>query len=294
MSSSTGLGQLWYSYFTPVKAAVKGVVIFVHGMHEHTERYHHCFAEMAARGYVAGGVDYIGHGRSPGERGDVSSMDQIIPDIKAFMKLMRDRAGHELPVFVWGQSLGGGMSALMSIDDCKRRDGRTIAGLVATSGAFGVEMNIILKVQNLFAPILKAVAPKARIVDAVKPVDMSSDPVEVERYEKDTLNTIGNLRVNFALVAKSVMDYVGENASACQTPCLVIHGDADKCTHMASAEEFVKKAGSGDKEFFVLPGYFHTLLHEPGRHEVMAKMLSFFDRIASQGSKGQPAIRSAL
>lgn len=267
---------------------------FVHGMHEHTERYHHCFAEMASRGYIAGGVDYVGHGRSPGERGDISSIDQIIPDIKAFMKLMRDRAGHQLPVFIWGQSLGGGMSARISIDDCKRRDGRAIAGLVATSGAFGVEMNLMLKVQNMFSPIIKRVAPKARIVDAVKPVEMSSDPKEVERYEKDPLNTIGNLRVNFALVAKDVMDYVGENNSALETPCLVIHGDADKCTHMPSAQEFVSKASSKDKEFVTMPGYFHTLLHEPGRHEVTAKMIAFFDRIVSQGGNGQPAIRSAL
>merc|ERR1719261_1767628 len=139
-------------------------------------------------------------------------------------------------------------------------------------------MNLMLKVQNLFSPIIKLIAPKARIVDAVKPVEMSSDPVEVERYEKDPLNTIGNLRVNFALVAKAVMDYVSENNTALVTPCLVIHGDADKCTHMASAQEFVKNASSADKEFVTMPGYFHTLLHEPDRHLVMANILNFFDR----------------
>jgi alpha-beta hydrolase superfamily lysophospholipase len=293
MGSSTGVGQLWFAYFTPVKVAAKGLVIFVHGMHEHTERYHHNLAELASRGYVAGAVDYIGHGRSPGERGDINSIDQIIPDIKAFIKLMRDKVGHQLPLFIWGQSLGGGMTGLMGIDDCKQRDGRSIAGIVATSGAFGVDMNIIIKIQNFFSPIIRRIAPKARIVDAVRPSEMCSDPVEVERYEKDPLNTIGNLRVNFALVAKAVMDYVSENNSALQTPCLVIHGDADKCTHMASAEEFVKKASSTDKEFVIMPGYYHTLLHEPRRAEVMAKMIDFFDRIVSQ-SGGQASIRSAL
>jgi alpha-beta hydrolase superfamily lysophospholipase len=76
------------------------------------------------------------------------------------------------PLFVAGQSLGGLLAASAAV-----REPQHFAGLLLFSPALDVEMNLVLRLQSVFAAPLAAVMPWARIVAAVRTKDMSDDPV---------------------------------------------------------------------------------------------------------------------
>ena len=52
----------------------RAVVAIIHGYAEHSGRYRHVGAALAARGYAVESLDLRGHGRSEGQRATVRSM----------------------------------------------------------------------------------------------------------------------------------------------------------------------------------------------------------------------------
>jgi len=86
----------------------KEVLILVHGLGEHVQRYLH-WAELFRKegiGFIA--VDLPGHGRSPGRRGNISSY--ALPDemLDILIKTSK-RTFPGCPIYIYGHSLGGGI-----------------------------------------------------------------------------------------------------------------------------------------------------------------------------------------
>ena len=133
-------------------------------------------------------------------------------------------------------------------------------------------MLLVLKVQNIFAGVLNALTPNARIVPAVRHEDMSRDAREIEAYQNDPLCTTGNLRVSVGYHGMKRMKMLVPSAKEFTLPLLVLHGTADKCTSPAAAEAFCASVASEDKTFHPFEGLFHMLFHEPERAQVMATL----------------------
>ena len=72
--------------------------------------------------------------------------------------------------------------ALISVLAALRLGSYHVGGLVLTSPALGVDMNLELKVQKAFAPMIDRFIPKAKIVDAVRPKDLSRNKKAVQAY----------------------------------------------------------------------------------------------------------------
>ena len=89
--------------------------------------------------------------------------------------------------------MGQSMGALISIMAAWRLGSYHIDGLILTSPALGVDMNFTLKLQKMIAPALDRCLPKAKIVDAVRPKDLSRNPQAVEAYIDDEYITKGKL-----------------------------------------------------------------------------------------------------
>lgn len=259
----------------------------MHGVHEHSERYHHVLALLAASGFVAAAHDQIGHGRSEGLRGDIDKFEDFILDVEAFVLLLRQQLSPKVPLFLWGQSMGGLIAAHVGLRDSRKGDKSTLRGVVITSGALAVQKTLVLSIQEFLSPLLVAVMPLAKMVAVVKPEDMSSDPKEVERFDKDPLNTMGNLRIRLAAQVGQAMKDMEQKAPDFTRSLMVLHGSEDKCTYLPGAENFVEKAGSADKHFQVFQGLYHTMLHEPTWKEVAAHIQKFLERLSAPAGAGR-------
>jgi acylglycerol lipase len=105
----------------------RAVVIMVHGIGEHIQRYIHLaeFFKSAGIGFV--GVDLPGHGRSPGRRGHILNYDIIGEMIDIMINTSR-KTFPGIPLYLYGHSLGGGIV----LDYIIRKNPR-ITGAIVTS-----------------------------------------------------------------------------------------------------------------------------------------------------------------
>src|SRR5258707_1544509 len=85
--------------------SIKAVVLIVHGVPEHSERYEHVAAKMNANGYAAYGLDHRGHGKSDGLRAYFDDFDQPVNDLKQYFDIVKsEQPGKQ--IFIYGHSLG--------------------------------------------------------------------------------------------------------------------------------------------------------------------------------------------
>ena len=106
-SSATG-NTIFGLIYIPAEQACAAVQI-VHGMSEHMERYHELMRFLAQNGYVACGIDQLGHGRSaPDEEhlGFFAEQDgwkRLIDDQHKFARIVHAEA-HGLRTVLLGHS----------------------------------------------------------------------------------------------------------------------------------------------------------------------------------------------
>uniref|UniRef100_A0A0E0B2K2 Serine aminopeptidase S33 domain-containing protein n=1 Tax=Oryza glumipatula TaxID=40148 RepID=A0A0E0B2K2_9ORYZ len=100
---------LFTQSWTPVAAAdrVKGIVVLLHGLNEHSGRYNHFAKLLNDHGLKVYAMDWIGHGGSDGVHGYVSSLDHAVGDLKEFLEDVVLEENYGLPCFLFGHSTGG-------------------------------------------------------------------------------------------------------------------------------------------------------------------------------------------
>ncbi|KAJ7975296.1 monoglyceride lipase-like [Quillaja saponaria] len=95
MRGETIFTQSW----TPVSVKIRGLVLLLHGLNEHSGRYSDFAKQLNASGYKVYGMDWIGHGGSDGLHSYVHSLDDAVADMKLFLdKVLTENPG--LPMFL--------------------------------------------------------------------------------------------------------------------------------------------------------------------------------------------------
>ena len=111
----------------------KAVICLVHGLGEHSSRYGEWVARFVDIGYAVMAMDKRGHGRSSGTRGDlripfaVSDVGELVGEAK--------RRFPDVPVFVYGHSLGGLISMTFVAEEQP-----DVAAIVVTAPALDSEL----------------------------------------------------------------------------------------------------------------------------------------------------------
>src|SRR5690348_500273 len=85
-------------------ADVRAIVVLVHGVSEHSGRYHHVAARLVADGYAVHALDHRGHGRSQGPRALIDRMDNAVADVHALVQATAP-AHPDVPVVMLGHSM---------------------------------------------------------------------------------------------------------------------------------------------------------------------------------------------
>lgn len=239
----------------------RAAVLLTHGLGEYLERYVQGYSglipALLARGFDVYGFDLQGHGQTPGPRAAADVKTLVQDHFQAREALRRQ----PLPVFAFGHSLGGLVTALSAA-----RDPRGLSGVILSSPAL----------LRGAAPLLAALAPTL----PVTPLDsgaVSRLPGEVAAYRRDPQIYQGKVRAVTAATLLSASRAGWAQYSALTLPALVLHGTADRLAAIEGSRRFIATIASPDKTLYEVTGGYHELLNDLGRAETLRVLLDWLD-----------------
>ena len=239
---------------------IRAVVILIHGLGEHIQRYSY-WAELFTRENIGfSGVDLPGHGRSAGRRGNIKNFSVTDEMIDILLESCR-RTFTGVPIFLYGHSLGGGIVLNYLI-----RKNPQVKGAVITSPWLRLSFEPP-KIKLKMAAVMKSIMP-GLVQSASLNVNHISHVKEVnDNYLSDPLNH-DKISVGLFSSVVSAADYSMEHAADLKIPTLLLHGSADLITSPDASREFAAK--SAIVEFRIWEGGYHELHNESFKDDVFA------------------------
>ena len=261
-------------YRVRIPRDMKALIIFVHGVCEHSGRYDYLSDAMLNAGYGVVRFDLRGHGISGGERGYASNYHEFSDDLDELIKKIRAEIP-DSPLYMLGHSKGALISVLYAITYPGVLKGQILSGLPATQ----LPLPSIRMLKKL--PYEKF--PKIRVANDLGKV-VSRDPKVVSDYINDPLNlkkqTIKMAAEMFLKAPVFLEDHVWEY----DLPCLILHGGDDRIVTKDASLWFSDKIMSEDKTRIVYPELFHEIYNEKERDRVIADTISWLDARYAFGS----------
>ncbi|KAI5330592.1 hypothetical protein PRUPE_5G238400 [Prunus persica] len=264
---------LFTQSWTPVSVNVRGVVILMHGLNEHSGRYSDFAKQLNSNGFKVYGMDWIGHGGSEGLHAYVPSLDYAVTDMKSFLeKVLAENPG--LPCFCFGHSTGAAIILKAMLDP---KVESSIEGVVLTSPAVGVQPSHPIFV--VIAPIASFLLPRYQISAANKKgMPVSRDPAALVAKYSDPLVYTGSIRVRTGYEILRITSYLQQNLSKLRVPFLVLHGTADTVTDPEASQKLYNEASSTDKSIKLFDGLLHDLLFEPEREAIAKDIIDWLNQ----------------
>ena len=182
------------------------------------------------------------------------------------------RSAHpDLPVFVYGHSMGSLISLLFVLDH--QAD---IAGWISS----GSPLHAAEIVPGFVASIVKmigGVVPTVRLI-RLAGGGISSDPAEVDAYENDPLIDRKPMRVGMVSQIFIHAEATRKRLDTLNLPLLILHGSDDPIAPASGSQFLYDQASSADKTLNIYPGYLHEVHHEKDKERVFADILDWLNQ----------------
>jgi alpha-beta hydrolase superfamily lysophospholipase len=260
--------DLYYQVWGPDTGDDKAVLVLVHGLKDHSDRYAQVAWALAAHDYAVYAFDLRGHGRSEGDRVWVGSFEDYLEDLDVFLRAVVRTNEMGRPIFLFGHSMGGAIVTLYTLEYHP-----PIAGLILSAPAIHVDVWGITQGLTHALAFMWPTAPAMNLDDE----SFSRDPQVVAGMKCDPLITDGRGPAQTASELLDAMDTIHDRQAELALPILLLHGTADAITDPAGTQGLYAGVSSPDKTLKLYPGLYHDLLHEPEKAQVLADILAWLD-----------------
>jgi acylglycerol lipase len=268
-----GRSAYWQAWLPPDPA--RAVVVIVHGLHEHSARYAHVGARLAAAGFAVYAADHRGHGRSDGRRANIERMTLIVEDLSSFVRFAVERHPG-LPVFMVGHSLGGLIALHYATEPGTTEPGTLLDGLVVSGPA--VEALAGSALQRRLAGVLSALVPNLGVVAIDADQKISRDPEVVRAYQTDPLVYHGKVKARTGAEMLATMEGLPARLPRLSIPLLLLHGTDDRICPPAGSAMVHEAVSSPDKTLRRYQGLYHEVFNEPEREAILTDLLSWLNQ----------------
>eukprot|EP00262_Sarcandra_glabra_P014983 TRINITY_DN4531_c0_g1_i1.p1 TRINITY_DN4531_c0_g1~~TRINITY_DN4531_c0_g1_i1.p1 ORF type:complete len:385 (-),score=48.67 TRINITY_DN4531_c0_g1_i1:202-1356(-) len=258
--------------WVPVSGEIKGIMIIIHGLNEHSGRYAYFARQLTTCSFGVYAMDWIGHGGSDGLHGYVPSLDHVVEDTGTFLeKIKSENPG--IPCFLYGHSTGG--AVVLKAASYSHIEGM-LEGIVLTSPALRVKP--AHPIVGAVAPLFSLVVPKFQFKGANKRgIPVSRDPAALLAKYSDPLVYTGPIRVRTGYEILRISSYLMRNLKSVTIPFLVLHGTADKVTDPLASQDLYNEAASKFKNLKFYEGFLHDLLFEPEREDIAGDIINWME-----------------
>jgi len=146
--------ELFYRVWKPLNGNVLMTVHLLHGMAEHSERYDRFASYLTTLGCVVYAQDHRGHGMSSKDEelgwfARSHGWDRVVQDTVEISSMIKKEYG-DVPLFLFGHSMGSFIARSVIIDHDVLYDGVLICGTGASKGVVGKLGRLIASIRALF------------------------------------------------------------------------------------------------------------------------------------------------
>ncbi|KAF5008947.1 hypothetical protein FDECE_4810 [Fusarium decemcellulare] len=247
------------------------IVILQHGIGEYAERFVRSYSELIPnlnrKGFEVWALDLRGHGRSPGERGSVD-VELAVQDCR---ELRQQALTRKLPVFLFGHSLGGFITAASTVENS---DG--IAGVILSSPALPDTMSLP---GELAIGLLARLIPSVQIPKPRSPLESRCrDTEQVRLAQQDSMLYEGQISLLVTATALRTARAMWARLDEWDKPILVIHGTSDVSADFRQSERLVQHIKAEDKTLHLVEGGYHELLNDEKAKETLDIIIDWLQR----------------
>lgn len=248
----------------------KAVLILVHGLAEHSNRYVGIANYFTEQGYAVYALDHEGHGHSQGLRGYINSFDDFLTTLDQYLNnIANQHPGKKL--FLVGHSMGGVISSAYLLEHQQKLAGCILSGAALATG------DVISPLQKVMLNTLSKVLPKLPVLQ-LEANDVCHDPAVVEAYKNDPHVFTGKIRVRLITEILRTADRVLKYAANISLPMLILHGGDDKMASPSGSEKLYAGISSSDKTLKIYPGLYHEIFLEPEKLEIYATIHTWLEQ----------------
>lgn len=249
----------------------KAAILIIHGLGEHSGRYAHLATKMNENGYAVYTFDGRGHGKSslPKPTAYIKNMEDYLKDVDALFHKMKTYVG-DLPCFLYGHSMGGGIVTHYAL--AYRPD---VAGILLSGAALlpGEDISPLLIKLSSF---LSRVTPKLPTLK-IDSTHLSHDPEVMVKYNADPLIYSKGIPARTGAELLKMTRFIGLHVHEFNLPVLIMHGTEDYLTNLEGSKMLYQKANSKDKTLQLYEGFYHEIINEVEKEQVMADMIDWMD-----------------
>lgn len=270
---------------------IRGVVVIVHGMAEHSGRYERFALKLNKKGFAVYAHDQRGHGKTAGSLENVGffakhdGWSKVTADLNTLIVYVKG-IHKNLPVFLLGHSMGSFIARTFVADYNTNISGLILSGTAGSAG-FLSKIGILLAWILIIFKGKKSPSPlmnKLSFGDFNKKFEpcrtnfdwLSRDNDEVDKYIQDEFCG-GIFSVGFFKDLIHGVEYVNKTSTFQKInkslPILLVSGDKDPVSksgvQVFDVFDKFQKLGFSGTEYKLYPEARHELLNETNRDKVM-------------------------
>ena len=302
----SGRDGLVLHLLTTVPENPKGILVIVHGMAEHKERYAPLMEYLAGLGFASIAQDLRGHGESiqgPDDLGyfGADGMESLVEDVRQVSGYARERWPGR-PLVMLGHSMGS-LVARAYLKRYPDLSALILSGSPSFQAAIAPAGLLISGIGRV-----KGVRYRSRLVDRLffgnfnrgvkNPASsfswLNTDTASVDAYDRDPLCGFLFTIDGFAALRRLLMDAYSPKGWAkpsMDIPILFLSGGDDPCMvsreKLSEAANLMRNIGNAHVKVKVYDGMRHEILNEPRRELVYAAIASFLAESTAGGGSGK-------
>ena len=266
-SQSADRLQLFRQSWAP-ESEPKAVVTLIHGFGEHSSRYAHVAAALAAQGYALVTGDHRGHGLSQGLRGHTPTYDHLMDDIAALLGEAARRFP-DRPRFIYGHSMGGNLALNYVLRRRPNLDGAVVTAPWLRLAFEPPRWKVAIgrAVNRMYPTLLQDTG--------LDHSALSRDATVGQAYGADPL-VHGRMSARMFTSIYAAGLWALAHAAEFSLPLLLMHGGADRITSAQASREFSAKAPNCS--FKIWEGWYHEIHNEPEQQQIFQAITGWLNQ----------------